>query len=174
MPGPELRSKGLRPDMFGIHSFRKGGGAYCSNGVVGVAPTNQSTINRGDWVQKGVASNVYFRQLEQGDSSVGRYLTGENVLDISFATHPPFFSSSTDKDQLNLNSTIEEVFPGAPSTLRPVLEHCLAASLFYHSDYLQRTLDTRARVSRGSASVILLIQLLVWGPGVMLMSPKEW
>jgi len=55
----QLKTHGLSPKDIGTHSFRKGGGTYCSSGTT-ASPSHAAISNRAGWKMPGV-SGTYLR-----------------------------------------------------------------------------------------------------------------
>ena len=130
----ELERRGVDPSCLGTHSMRKGSATFCSSGSTACPPPAAISLRAG-W-SIGTVADKYIHYQMAGDMYVGRTVVGLPIDSETFGILPPFFIANNETEIAFLNYALDEVFPGAPISIRRVAEFCLA-SVVHHRQYLR-------------------------------------
>ena len=104
-----------------------------------------SICNRAGWTIGGTRDK-YIKYENAGDQFLGRTLAGLNSLKQEFSISPPFFHLE-EKNKDNVDVLLRSNLVGGrrcSSAMFEVLQMCLA-SVIYHKNFLDRTLNEKHR-----------------------------
>jgi hypothetical protein len=123
----------------GTHSERKGAMSYVSSGST-CSPSSE-TIHLRSGHSLGNVDDKYYSLQKAGDQYCGRVVAGLPISQAEFAILPPHFPQQANRNVIV--DAINACFPGFPSSMALVLEHCLAC-LVWHSDFLKKEMPQAA------------------------------
>lgn len=129
-------------NKLGKHSGRKAGATYCSSFPGG--PGRDAVCQRADW-SLGPIRDRYISAINNGnDQFVARVMSGLDIQSPTFATLPPHFSL---EDAPSIASILHRSIDvnAYPKPFQGCLP-CLLASIAYHYQYLDTTLDQHDRL----------------------------